>query len=33
MYNVLVAKGYKLRLRGEVNVKGKGTMITYFLEP
>ena len=32
MYNVLLAKGYILVKRGSVEVKGKGTMVTYFLE-
>ncbi|KAL8592118.1 hypothetical protein ACOMHN_033489 [Nucella lapillus] len=32
MYNILSEKGYDLKLRGAVNVKGKGTMVTYFLE-
>ncbi|XP_076461589.1 LOW QUALITY PROTEIN: adenylate cyclase type 5-like [Babylonia areolata] len=32
MYNLLSEKGYKLTERGSVDVKGKGTMVTYFLD-
>ncbi|XP_063110716.1 adenylate cyclase type 6 isoform X2 [Cavia porcellus] len=31
LYQVLAAKGYQLECRGVVKVKGKGEMITYFL--
>ncbi|EFN75364.1 Adenylate cyclase type 5, partial [Harpegnathos saltator] len=30
--DILVAKGYPLSCRGEIQVKGKGSMITYFLD-
>ena len=30
--NVLKPKGYKLECRGTISVKGKGDMVTYFLE-
>lgn len=32
MYQILSAKGYPLTCRGNVEVKGKGFMETYFLE-
>ena len=32
MFNILSVKGYKLVIRGAVDVKGKGTMVTYYLE-
>lgn len=32
MYNILEPRGYKLKCRGKVNVKGKGSMITYILQ-
>lgn len=32
MYDILVTRGYKLRCRGTVDVKGKGNMVTFFLE-
>ncbi|PVD30969.1 hypothetical protein C0Q70_10245 [Pomacea canaliculata] len=32
MFVVLMPLGYRLEMRGSVNVKGKGTMLTYFLE-
>ncbi|XP_014290684.1 adenylate cyclase type 6 isoform X2 [Halyomorpha halys] len=32
MYQILSAKGYPLTCRGSVEVKGKGEMITYFLD-
>lgn len=32
MYDILSARGYRLRCRGTVDVKGKGNMVTYFLE-
>lgn len=31
MYNILEPRGYKLKCRGKINVKGKGSMVTYFL--
>ncbi|XP_037825373.1 soluble guanylate cyclase 88E-like isoform X1 [Lucilia sericata] len=31
-YQILKPRGFKLTCRGKVNVKGKGSMITYFLE-
>lgn len=31
VYNILNAKGYPLTCRGEIQVKGKGSMVTYFL--
>ena len=30
--NVLRPKGYSLTCRGTISVKGKGDMVTYFLE-
>lgn len=30
--DILVAKGYPLTCRGTIQVKGKGSMITYFLD-
>ncbi|KAG6446971.1 hypothetical protein O3G_MSEX004697 [Manduca sexta] len=32
VYEILGARGYRLRCRGTVDVKGKGNMVTYFLE-
>lgn len=32
MYDILATRGYKLRCRGTVDVKGKGNMVTFFLE-
>ncbi|KAL8562798.1 Adenylate cyclase type 6 [Nucella lapillus] len=32
MYKVLSERGYRLTERGAVDVKGKGTMVTYFLD-
>lgn len=32
VYNILEPRGYKLKCRGKVNVRGKGNMITYFLQ-
>lgn len=32
VYEILAARGYRLRCRGTVDVKGKGNMITYFLD-
>lgn len=32
MYNILEPRGYKLKCRGKINVKGKGSMITYILQ-
>lgn len=32
MYNILEPRGYKMKCRGKINVKGKGSMITYFLQ-
>ncbi|XP_049315336.1 uncharacterized protein LOC105226517 isoform X1 [Bactrocera dorsalis] len=32
MYQILVGRGFELTCRGSVNVKGKGSMITYFLK-
>ncbi|KAL0851842.1 hypothetical protein ABMA28_000142 [Loxostege sticticalis] len=32
VYDILVTRGYKLRCRGTVDVKGKGNMVTFFLE-
>lgn len=31
VYTILNAKGYPLTCRGEIEVKGKGCMVTYFL--
>ena len=31
MYQILHAKGYPLTCRGTIKVKGKGEMVTYFL--
>lgn len=31
MYHILHAKGYPLTCRGTIKVKGKGEMVTYFL--
>lgn len=30
--DILIAKGYPLTCRGTIQVKGKGSMITYFLD-
>ncbi|XP_052746735.1 adenylate cyclase type 6 [Bicyclus anynana] len=32
VYDILATRGYKLTCRGNVNVKGKGNMVTYLLE-
>ncbi|XP_053957170.1 uncharacterized protein LOC128862519 [Anastrepha ludens] len=32
MYQILSGRGFELTCRGSVNVKGKGSMITYFLK-
>lgn len=32
VYEILAARGYRLRCRGTVDVKGKGNMVTYFLD-
>ncbi|XP_036336687.1 adenylate cyclase type 6-like [Rhagoletis pomonella] len=32
VYQILVGRGFELTCRGSVNVKGKGSMITYFLK-
>ncbi|KAJ0183943.1 hypothetical protein K1T71_000366 [Dendrolimus kikuchii] len=32
VYDILSTRGYKLRCRGSVAVKGKGNMVTFFLE-
>ncbi|VVC86176.1 unnamed protein product, partial [Leptidea sinapis] len=32
VYDILSKRGYKLRCRGTVDVKGKGNMVTYFLD-
>lgn len=32
MYQILECRGFELSCRGSVNVKGKGTMVTYFLK-
>ncbi|XP_031621838.1 adenylate cyclase type 6 [Contarinia nasturtii] len=32
MYNILEPRGYKMKCRGKINVKGKGSMITYILQ-
>jgi len=32
MYQILSTKGYALTCRGTIDVKGKGSMETYFLE-
>lgn len=32
MHDILKAKGYPLTCRGTINVKGKGSMVTYFLD-
>lgn len=31
MCNILEPRGYRLKCRGKINVKGKGSMVTYFL--
>ncbi|KAJ6635698.1 Adenylate cyclase type 5, partial [Pseudolycoriella hygida] len=33
IYQILEPRGYKIRCRGTINVKGKGSMVTYFLNP
>lgn len=33
IYQILEPRGYKMRCRGTINVKGKGSMVTYFLNP
>ncbi|XP_053624777.1 adenylate cyclase type 6 isoform X2 [Plodia interpunctella] len=32
VYDILATRGYKLRCRGTVDVKGKGNMVTFFLD-
>ncbi|XP_063372798.1 adenylate cyclase type 6-like [Cydia amplana] len=32
VHDILASRGYRLRCRGTVDVKGKGNMVTYFLE-
>ncbi|XP_067645712.1 uncharacterized protein [Eurosta solidaginis] len=32
VYQILIGRGFELTCRGSVNVKGKGSMITYFLK-
>ncbi|KAH9638346.1 hypothetical protein HF086_006526 [Spodoptera exigua] len=32
VYEILATRGYRLRCRGTIDVKGKGNMVTYFLE-
>lgn len=32
VYEILNARGYQLRCRGPIEVKGKGKMVTYFLD-
>lgn len=32
VYDILSSRGYKLRCRGNVDVKGKGNMVTFFLD-
>ncbi|XP_014364757.2 adenylate cyclase type 6 [Papilio machaon] len=32
VYDILSTRGYRLRCRGNVDVKGKGNMVTFFLE-
>lgn len=32
VYNILEPRGYNMKCRGKINVKGKGSMITYFLQ-
>ncbi|KOB66586.1 Uncharacterized protein OBRU01_21756 [Operophtera brumata] len=32
VFDILQSRGYQLRCRGEIEVKGKGTMTTYFLD-
>ncbi|XP_059055074.1 adenylate cyclase type 6 [Achroia grisella] len=32
VYDILSARGYRLRCRGTVDVKGKGNMVTFFLD-
>lgn len=32
VYNILEPRGYKLKCRGKINVKGKGAMVTYILQ-
>lgn len=33
IFQILEPRGYKMRCRGTINVKGKGSMVTYFLNP
>lgn len=32
MYDILQPRGYPLQCRGSIEVKGKGSMVTYFLQ-
>lgn len=32
VHDILIAKGYPLTCRGTIQVKGKGSMVTYFLD-
>ena len=32
VHDILSTRGYRLRCRGTIDVKGKGNMITFFLE-
>lgn len=32
VHDILSMRGYRLRCRGTIDVKGKGNMITFFLE-
>lgn len=32
VYDILSVRGYRLRCRGLVDVKGKGNMVTFFLD-
>lgn len=32
VYEILSTRGYRLKCRGNVEVKGKGNMVTYLLE-
>lgn len=31
MYDILSIRGYPMKCRGSIEVKGKGSMVTYFL--
>lgn len=31
IFNILEPRGYRMKCRGKINVKGKGSMVTYFL--